>query len=44
MKNNETPGEDGISGEIIKPGGKCVIKTLKTRYNALLFGGNIPEQ
>ena len=44
IKDNKTPGKDGFVSEIINQWGKCVIKALKTFYNACLFEGNTPEQ
>ena len=43
MKKGKAPGIDNITSDILKLGGKEVIKALKTFFNEILESQEIPE-
>lgn len=43
LKNGKAPGEDGVTTELLKAGGKPVLKALQKLFNAVLFEGRTPE-
>lgn len=43
LKKYKAPGEDGITTELLKAGGRAVIKELRWLFNEALFTGEIPS-
>lgn len=43
MKNKKTPGDDGVTNEIMKMGGTAIIKSINILFNKRLIQGIIPE-
>lgn len=43
MKNGKSPGEDRITPEMLKMGGKALIETIGVLLNKCLMEGKIPE-
>ncbi|KAI8440552.1 hypothetical protein MSG28_001794 [Choristoneura fumiferana] len=43
LKNGKAPGEDGITTELLKSGGKPIMKELRNIFNTVLFDGRTPE-
>jgi hypothetical protein len=44
LKNNKTPGEDGIINNCLKWGGKNLKKEITMMFNKILTRENIPAQ
>ncbi|RVE40575.1 hypothetical protein evm_014776 [Chilo suppressalis] len=43
LKNGIAPGEDGVTTELLKAGGKPVLRELQKLFNTVLFEGRTPE-
>ena len=43
LKNNKAPGDDGITAELLRAGGKPVLKVLQKLFNSVILEGNVPE-
>lgn len=43
LKNGKTPGEEGITAELIKAGGKPVLRDIQKLFNDVLFEGRTLE-
>ena len=43
LKNNKAPGDDGITAELLKAGGKPVLKALQKLFNSVILEGKTPQ-
>ncbi|CAK1587053.1 unnamed protein product [Parnassius mnemosyne] len=43
LKNGKSPGEDGITAELLKADGKPVLEVIQKLFNSVLHGGTTPE-
>lgn len=43
LKNNRSPGPDGILAEMLKEGKEIILEALKHLFNQCLFKGEIPD-
>lgn len=44
MKSGKTPGEDGITSELLKYGGKAILKQLQVLFNKVIHEGVTPDE
>lgn len=42
LRNGEAPGEDGVTSELLKAGGKPLLRELQKLFNAVLSCGRTP--
>nr|XP_026497963.1 uncharacterized protein LOC113402056 [Vanessa tameamea] len=43
LKNGKAPGKDGFTTDLLKAGGKPVLRELQKLYNTVFFEGRTPE-